>query len=107
MSSLDRRPPVWSSVGLCCPVLIVGVIYFLSTPQGQAFNERTFGRYYTAGALLMIGVYGAVLLGLFAAGIGASVMAWKREEEPLWLRQLATAANVIPPIAYFLFVSYT
>ena len=44
------KAPVFSIAALCCPPLVLAIIGFLATPQGQSFNERVFGRYYTAGA---------------------------------------------------------
>jgi hypothetical protein len=103
----DDNSPLWSNAALVSPVLLLGALYFLSTPQGQAFNERVFGRLFTLGALLMLGSWGIVLVGLFAFGVGATVMAWKRREEPAVLRKFALVVNVFVPVALFLYYSYS
>ena len=96
-----------SSVSLCCPLLVVGIIYFLSTPQGIAFNERTFGRLYTLGALLMIGAYGAVIIGLLALGTFLALTARRKNESPSWIPTLALVLNAGLPIGFFLYTSYS
>jgi hypothetical protein len=55
-TSSDRRFPTCSIGAIACMVVIVATVAFLATPEGQAFNERVFGRYYTVGMILAFGV---------------------------------------------------
>ena len=98
--------PVRSIIGLACPLVGTAVFAFLTTSQGQAFNERVFGHLYTLGAILMLGGYGAFFLALFAVGVVCSVTAWMRNEQPAWLPRLAIGLNVLPPVAVLLYRSY-
>ena len=98
--------PVWSSAALCCPLLLSGVVYFLSTAQGQAFNERVFGRYYTLGAILMLGSYSVLVFGLLALGVVAAVAGGRRGETPRWMSRLALAINVGIPFVILGYRSY-
>jgi hypothetical protein len=103
----DPRPrPAYSIAALCCPPVVLGIIYFLSTQQGRDFNERVFGRYYTLGALLMLGAYGVLVFGLLAAGVAASIAARRRHESPSWMPKLALVVNLVIPIGFLLYRSY-
>ena len=106
MTSGDRRLPACSIGAIACMAVIVAAFAFLATPQGQAFNERVFGRYYTAGMVLAFGVYGLGGLAVFISGVVLAVLAWRRHEEPQWLRRLAVFTNVVAPIVAFLLYSY-
>ena len=86
--------------------VIVATFAFLATPEGQSFNEKVFGRYYTAGTVLAFGVYGLGGLAAFVGGVVLAVMAWRRREEPQWLRRLAVVTNIGLPIVAFLLYSY-
>lgn len=106
MTRGDRKLPACSIGALACIAVIVATFTFLTTPEGQAFNERVFGRYYTAGMVLAFGVYGLGGLAAFVAGVVLAVLAWRRREEPRWLRRLAMFTNIVLPIAAFLLYSY-
>jgi len=54
------KSAVFSVIAFCCPGLFTGMIVFLASSQGSALNEGFFGRFYTAGAVLMLGFYGAI-----------------------------------------------
>src|SRR5687768_5890454 len=105
-SPSEAKPPAWSIAALCCPPLLLGIIYILSTPQGQSFNERVFGRLYTLGAILMLGAYGVLLLGLIVLGVAAALVARTRRESPSWMPKLALAVNLFIPLAIFVYRSY-
>jgi hypothetical protein len=99
-----RKRTMRSVIAICCPVLLVGMIFFLETPQGRAFNEQLFARYYTLGALLMLGFYGAIGFCLVVFGLTLGVIACVRRETPLWLPCLAVVANVLAPLAVLRYV---
>src|SRR5262245_44069326 len=106
VTSPRAKWPICSIGAICCMVVIVAVFAFLATPQGRAFNENVFGRYYTAGMVLAFGVYGLGGLGLFATGVVLAITAWIRKEKPAWLRRLALATNIVLPLVAFLLHSY-
>ncbi len=54
---MDQRP-IRSIIAMICPCAGVAVCAFFTTAQGRRFNEEVFGRYDTAGAILMPGAYG-------------------------------------------------
>jgi len=89
---------VCSVLACCCPVLLLGIQFFLGTEQGRHLNEQLFARYYTAGALLMLGFYGAIGLCLVLLGLALGVIALIRRETPFWLPCLAVAANALAPL---------
>jgi Kef-type K+ transport system membrane component KefB len=74
---------------------MLGALYFLTTQEGRNFNERVFGRYYTAGAILMLGAWGAFFIGVFALGVAATVVARRRRESPAWMPNVALAAGLV------------
>ena len=106
MTRDSRRVPVCSLGAIACMAAIVATFAFLTTPEGQSFNERVFGRYYTAGMVLAFGVYGLGGLAAFITGVVLAVLAWRRREEPRWLRQLAVFSNIVLPIVAFVLYSY-
>jgi hypothetical protein len=87
-----------SVTAILCAVLLVAVAWFLRTPDAQIFNERVFGRYYTAGMLMMLGFYGATAVGLVGGGLIAAVLACVRREMPPGLRWSAVAASLVGPM---------
>jgi hypothetical protein len=105
-AQFDAKPPIWSIASLACPLTLISLFVFLASPQGQAINERVFGRFYTLGALLMLGAWGVVFVGGLAIGIAAAIKGLRRRESPTWLPKLALAVNVAPPLAAFLYRSY-
>ena len=106
MTRGDRQLPACSIGAIACMAVIVATFAFLATQEGQSFNERVFGRYYTAGVVLAFGVYGLGGLAAFVAGVVLAVLAWRRREEPPWLRRLAVFTNIVLPIVAFLLYSY-
>lgn len=102
----QSKPPILSVLAICCPLLIRGIFYFLSTATGRNFNEQVFGRYYTLGMLLMLGFYGAILLGPVGVGLALGIFARRRRETPAWLPWLALAANIITPLAMLLYLTH-
>jgi hypothetical protein len=98
----QSKPPILSIVAICCPLLIRGVFFFLSTAAAREFNERIFGRYYTLGMLLMVGFYAAIVLGLISLGLALGVNARRRYETPSWMPWLALVANIVAAFAVLL-----
>jgi len=92
------KPCIASALSVAFGVALVGFAYWLRTPHAAQFNEQTFGRYYTGGAIVMIGLYVLVFFGLAGSGIAAAVVAWVRRELPAWLRWAGTAMAIVAPI---------
>jgi uncharacterized membrane protein YhaH (DUF805 family) len=106
MTRADRRVPACSIGAITCTVVLMATFAFLATPSGQSFNERVFGRYYTVGMILAFGVYGLGGLATLVTGAVLAVQAWRRREEPAWLRHIAVFTGVVLPIVAFLLYSY-
>jgi hypothetical protein len=99
-----QRRPVCSIVALCCPALLFGLLMFLQTPQGHRFSAGLFERYFTAGPVLMLAVYGALWLCLGLLGLVFTVIAFIRREKPRWLPWLAVAANVFAELVVLSYI---
>lgn len=100
----ETSPAPTRSLGaIACAVTMWGIFLFLTTEAGRRFNEDVFGRYYTLGALMMMGTYAAIGLSLLGGG---AVLTWRaiaREERPSWLPRAALIANLAAPVAWLLF----
>lgn len=102
MQHQTQRNPTALSVGsLCTSIALVAVIGWLTGPglsEFNAFNERIFGRYYTAGAILMLGFYGLVFFAISGTAIAAAAMGWLQKGQPRWLTWAAILAAIVAPI---------
>ena len=97
----QRNSMVLSVVSICTSIALMGVVYWLTGPglnEFNEFNERIFGRYYTAGAILMIGVYSLAFISIVGVVVVATATAWIRKEQPRWLTWTATILAVVAPI---------
>lgn len=95
------RPGVCSGLALALSLVLIGFAFWARTPEAAEFNRQTFERYYTAGAILMIGFYGLVFFCLAGAGVVAAILAWVRKEAPVWLRWMGTVMSIIGPLTAF------
>jgi hypothetical protein len=95
----QTKLPILSLLGLCCPFLLWGVFSFLASAAGRDFNEQIFGRYYTAGALLMLACYAMIVLGLMGSGIALGALARARNETPAWFPWMTLLSNMLASLA--------
>lgn len=105
MGPSTGRAPRFSLLAIGCATAFWSVFYFLTTAAGLQFNEDVFGRLYTLGTLLMMGVYGALFLGLMVGGAGSTFLAFKHDERPRWFPKVALVANLLAPAAWFIFLT--
>ncbi len=91
--------PVCGVLAVCCPILILGLRFFVESPQGRHFNEVWFGRYYTAGMVLAHGFYLTIGLGLALVGFTLGAIALIRREKFPWLAWIAVGVNALAPLA--------
>lgn len=92
---------VLSAMAICTSVTLVGVTYWVTGPgvnEFNAFNERVFGKYYTAGAILMIGFYSLAFFSIVGVAVVATAIAWLRTGQPRWLTWTATVGTIVAPI---------
>jgi hypothetical protein len=94
--------PIRSLGAIACAATMWGIFWFLTTEAGRQFNEDVFGRYYTLGALLMMGTYAAIGFGLFGGGIFLTWRAIANEERPPFFPRLALIVNLAAPAAWLL-----
>ena len=100
---VDRRPPIRSLGAIACAAAMWGIFWFLTTAAGRQFNEDVFGRYYTLGALMMMGTYAVIGFSLFGGGIFLTWRAIASEEQPPFFPRLALIMNLAAPAAWFFF----
>src|SRR5215475_2771805 len=100
------KPPVCSIASLACPVVLVALGWFLTTPQGNEFNRQLFERLYTLGAILMTLLWGFVFIGGVILGIGLGIRAWHAKETPAWLPKLAISISIALPVVVWLAAGY-
>ncbi|MFZ4758392.1 MAG: hypothetical protein ACOYLX_09510 [Burkholderiaceae bacterium] len=96
-----KRSSVLGTLAIACGALLVFATYWVTGPgigEFNRFNEQVFGPLYTAGAILMIGVYASAFLVLAAGAAVATVLAWVRGESPRWVSWLATAVTLAAPL---------
>ena len=96
--SNPSRPGVCSGLALAISLVVIGFAFWARTPEAAEFNRQTIERFYTAGAILMIGFYGLVFFGLAGAGVAAAILAWIRKEAPVWLRWVGTVMSIVGPL---------
>jgi len=64
-SGTNSPRSAWAStVAVVLAISLICLAGWLRTPGAAAFNEQAFGRFYTAGAILMIGFYLLIYFGL-------------------------------------------
>src|SRR5687768_9632498 len=104
-SSDERIPPtpIRSLGAIACAVVMWSIFWFLTTESGRQFNEDVFGRYYTLGALMMMGTYAVIGFSLFGGGIFLTWRATAEEERPPYFPRLALIVNLAAPVAWLLF----
>jgi hypothetical protein len=95
--------PIRSLGAIACAAAMWGIFWFLTTAAGRRFNEDVFGRYYTLGALLMMGTYAVIGFGLFGSGIFLTWRAIASEEQPSFLPRIALIVNLAAPAAWCFF----
>ncbi len=98
------KRPVCSVISICCPVLLFGFLMFLQTPQGHRFSAALFERYFTAGPVLLLAVYGALWLCLGLLGLVFVVIAFIPREKPRWLPWLAVTVNVLAELVVIRYI---
>jgi hypothetical protein len=103
MTPDDSPAPIRSLGAIACVVVMWSIFWFLTTEAGRQFNEDVFGRYYTLGALMMMGTYAAIGLSLFVGGIFLTWRAISRGEQPPFFPRLALIVNLAAPVAWLLF----
>lgn len=89
---------MFSLLAVGASLALLRFVYWLGTSAANAFNEQVFGRYYTAGAILMIGAYALVFFTLVGIAVASCAFAWMRNEVPVWLRWTATLISAIAPL---------
>lgn len=90
-----------SGISACVSLALVGFAYWVAGPGTATFNalnDRMFGRYYTAGAILMIGFYGLAFFGVVGIALAAAILSWIRKEEPRWLVRCALVVALVAPV---------
>ncbi|NJN63517.1 MAG: hypothetical protein HC882_00685 [Acidobacteria bacterium] len=95
------RPMLFSTLSICTSAALVGAAYWLTTSGSGAFNsfnDRVFGPYFTAGAILMIAFYSLVFFAAIGVAVVATIIAWIRGESPRWLTWTATITTVAAPV---------
>jgi len=101
--------PLFGAISLCASATLIVASYLITGPgvgAFNAFNDRVFSPYYTAGALLMLALYGSAFFFLVGLTWGSAVIAWVRKEQPKELLWTATAAAIAAPaIAVKLFAN--
>jgi hypothetical protein len=104
-SSEEQIPstPIRSLGAIACAVVMWSIFWFLTTEAGRQFNEDVFGRYYTLGALMMMGTYAVIGFSLFGGGIFLTWRAIANEERPAFFPRLALIVNLAAPVAWLLF----
>ncbi len=95
---LPRKPPAFSIAAIFAGVALVAYSLWLASPAANAFNERVFGQYYTAGAILVILFHGLIFFLLAGTSIGTAVYAWFRKEGPRGVVWAATVVALVAPL---------
>ncbi len=98
----ETRSPVLGVCAIVASALLVSTIYWITKPgvaEFNAFNERVFGQYYTAGAIAMFLLYGLAFVACVGLVAVATVLAWVRNESPRWVTWAATLSTLVAPIA--------
>lgn len=103
MTPNGSTTPVRSLGAIACAVAMWSIFWFLTTEAGRQFNEDVFGRYYTLGALMMMGTYAVIGFGLFGGGVFLTWRAIANEEQPPIFPRLALIVNLAAPAAWFFF----
>lgn len=88
---------VCSGLAFALSLALIGFAYWARTPAAAEFNKQIFEPLYTAGALLMIGFYCAVFFGLAGSSVTLAILAWVRQEAPIWMRWAGTLMPIIAP----------
>ena len=96
--ALPRKAPVASAAAIFNGALLVGYSAWLASPAANEFNERVFGPYYTAGAIVTILFHGFIFFLLAGTAAGSAIYAWFRKEGPRGMVWAAVAAAVIAPL---------
>jgi hypothetical protein len=97
----QRNSTVFGAIAICTSVMLVGITYWMTGPgvnEFNGFNDRVFGPYYTAGAILMIGFYGLAFFTIFGVAAVATVIVWIRKGQPRWLAWTATIVTIAAPV---------
>ncbi len=98
---MKRNTPTFAIASSATSTAFLAAVAWVTGPglsDFNAFNERVFGRYYTAGAILMIGLYGLAFAAIAGGAAIAAAIAWRRKEEPRWIKVLATLAALGVPL---------
>lgn len=98
---MKRNPASLSIASIFISVSLVAAVSWLAGPglsDVNAFNERIFGRYYTAGAILMIGSYGLAFSAVVGGALTAAAIGWLRKERPRWITWIALLAAIVAPV---------
>ena len=93
-----QNPALCSATSIGISGLLVAYSYWLRTPAANEFNERLFGQYYTAGAILMLACHGLAFFSLTGASAAATFFSWARKEGPLAILWIATITTIVAPI---------
>lgn len=90
MTSAQRRP-ICASLAAACPLLLLLLVFVLSTPRGTHLYDRIAGTYGTA--LVAFGVLILVIVALLASGLALAVASLLRREKPAWIAVSALVVN--------------
>lgn len=95
------RPASLGAVAIATNVALVGVVYIITRPGAAAFadfSDRVFGRYFTAGAILVLFVYGVAFAAVVGLAVVTTLLAWTKRESPKWVTWVATFATLLAPL---------
>lgn len=86
--------PIGTTIGVCGPLVLIGLYGYLSTSRGTRAFDGFAGRNIGNG-LFALAMLGLVIGGTLLVGLLATLWAVRRGERPRWLARMLLAVHAV------------